>query len=134
MSTIKERDGNTLLFSFGWGILILSFLMMRYDFDIPPAFILGIAIFTAIYTYADYHYLTWSNIGVDHKYFNTRSIASIGKKFLLAISLPVTVAIIFLIEKRNIPEGETALVSNSITLFALGFMLLTIAEKNKDTN
>ena len=96
--------------SFALAIMFLSFLPSFFAIDFSNSIILGISVFTLLYTLADTPLIKSSTM----------------KSFTVILSCPVGLIIGFSSYISDYSETEIVRITNSTTLMALGLMIFAI--------
>lgn len=124
---MTNKDSNTIMQSIGWTIMLLAYFTIRFELNIPHYLLLGIAVFTALYSYGDHYTKGLMNLGIKHKYFNSYAVGKITRNFILTLSIPATFLLVFYIMSKEPSSEMTALATNSLTLFALAITFLSVS-------
>lgn len=124
---MNNKDSNVIIQSIGWTIMLLAYFTMHFELNIPNYLLLGIAIFSAFYSYGDHYTKELMNLGIKHKYFDSYAVGRIIRNIVLTLSFPATFLLVFYMMIKKPSSELTDLATTSFTLFALGITFLSVS-------
>lgn len=132
---MNNKDSNVLMQSIGWGILLSAYLTLHFEVDVSSYYILGIAMFTVLYSYGDHYTKELMNLDFKAKYFNSYHVGLFLRRTILTLSVPATCLFVFYVFQKSPSDEDTNLATNALTLAALGITFLSVsAQKNHRQN
>lgn len=127
---MNNKDSNILMRSIGWGIILSAYLTMHFEVNVSSYYILGIALFTVLYSYGDYYTKELIDLDIKVKYFNSYHVGMFIRRAILTLSVPATCLFVFFVIQKSPSDEDTNLATNALTLVALGITFLSVSNKN----